>query len=83
MLTNEQINTFQELHRSLGNLGFKYSFTYSSLCNEFQSLLEDIASKAFISKTLLIVDDNSQDELEAYRKLLINLIERRKNDYQA
>lgn len=58
-------------------------FTYCSLCNEFQSQVEGIASKAFISKTLLMVDDNSQHEWEAYRKLLINLIERRNNDYQA
>lgn len=76
MLTIEQINTFQELHNQLGNKGFLYQFTYGSYGNEFFSIVEHKASKAIVNKSIADVKNKeSQAELEAYRKLLINLIE--------
>lgn len=76
MLTIEQINTFQELHNQLGNKGFLYQFTHGSYGTEFFSVVEHEASKAIISKSLIDVKSKeSQVQLEAYRKLLINLIE--------
>lgn len=76
MLTNEQINIFQELHKQLSHKGYLYQFAYGSYGNEFFSIIQEKNSKATISKSLMDLNrPESQAELEAYRKLLISLIE--------
>lgn len=76
MLTNEQINTFAELHKALGKKGFQYSFKFGSYGSEFASIVVHKESGSALSLTITLVEGNKEKErLEAYRKQLINLIE--------
>lgn len=75
MLTNEQINIFTELHKKLGESGFKYQFTHGSYGAEFFSVIVENVSNATLSLQLFEVGALEQSRLEGYRKLLVNLIE--------